>query len=86
MSCPVRAIVSHEALGPDFRGWQMENVTVRSPNAGELLVRLVACGICQTDVAAGSAPTGEHGSFYPRVLGHEGTFPTVNQVLSVVPD
>lgn len=72
MSHPAKAIVSRAALDPDLNGWKMEDVTVRSPRAGEVLVQMVACGICQTDVHAGSTPEGAPGGFYPRVLGHEG--------------
>ena len=40
------------------------------PRAGEVLVRLVACGICHTDLytASGADPSG----YAPTVLGHEG--------------
>src|SRR5881392_1667056 len=40
------------------------------PKAGEVLVRLVACGVCHTDLytASGADPSG----YSPTVLGHEG--------------
>src|SRR4029078_7306330 len=40
------------------------------PKAGEVLVRLVACGVCHTDLftASGVDPSG----YSPTVLGHEG--------------
>ncbi len=40
------------------------------PRAGEALVRLVACGVCHTDLytASGADPSG----YAPAVLGHEG--------------
>src|SRR4029078_1036240 len=40
------------------------------PKAGEVLVRLAACGVCHTDLytASGADPTG----YAPCVLGHEG--------------
>jgi S-(hydroxymethyl)glutathione dehydrogenase / alcohol dehydrogenase len=40
------------------------------PKAGEVLVRLVACGVCHTDMytASGADPSG----YAPAVLGHEG--------------
>src|SRR3954449_10262883 len=40
------------------------------PRAGEALVRLVACGVCHTDLytASGADPSG----YAPTVLGHEG--------------
>jgi Zn-dependent alcohol dehydrogenase len=66
-----KAIVSHDALKNG--GWKMEEVSLRPLEAGELLVEMVASGVCHTDVLvgdldAGSAPI----AFYPRVLGHEG--------------
>src|SRR5690349_17369175 len=49
------------------------NVTeldLAEPQAGEVLVRLVACGVCHTDLytASGVDPSG----YAPTVLGHEG--------------
>src|SRR5574337_821530 len=43
---------------------------VAEPKAGEVLVRLAACGVCHTDLytASGADPTG----YVPCVLGHEG--------------
>jgi S-(hydroxymethyl)glutathione dehydrogenase/alcohol dehydrogenase len=45
-------------------------VELAEPRAGEVLVRLVACGICHTDMytASGADPSG----YAPAVLGHEG--------------
>jgi S-(hydroxymethyl)glutathione dehydrogenase/alcohol dehydrogenase len=45
-------------------------VDLAEPKAGEVLVRLVACGVCHTDVytASGADPSG----YAPAVLGHEG--------------
>jgi S-(hydroxymethyl)glutathione dehydrogenase/alcohol dehydrogenase len=56
------------------------------PRAGEVLVRLEACGICHTDMytASGADPSG----YAPAVLGHEGAgiVETVgDDVVSVVP-
>src|ERR1700677_5129520 len=49
------------------------NVTeldLAEPRAGEVLVRLAACGVCHTDMytASGVDPSG----YAPTVLGHEG--------------
>ncbi|HET9124084.1 MAG TPA: alcohol dehydrogenase catalytic domain-containing protein [Solirubrobacteraceae bacterium] len=49
------------------------NVTeldLAEPRAGEVLVRLAACGVCHTDMytASGADPSG----YAPTVLGHEG--------------
>ncbi len=45
-------------------------VDLAEPRRGEVLVRLVACGVCHTDLytASGADPSG----YAPTVLGHEG--------------
>jgi S-(hydroxymethyl)glutathione dehydrogenase / alcohol dehydrogenase len=49
---------------------QVQELELAEPKAGEVLVRLVACGICHTDLytASGADPSG----YAPTVLGHEG--------------
>ena len=48
----------------------VQEVELEEPRAGEVLVRLGACGVCHTDLytASGADPTG----YAPCVLGHEG--------------
>jgi S-(hydroxymethyl)glutathione dehydrogenase / alcohol dehydrogenase len=48
----------------------VRDVDLAEPKAGEVLVRLVACGVCHTDLytASGADPSG----YAPTVLGHEG--------------
>src|ERR671914_592203 len=48
----------------------VQEVDLADPKPGEVLVRLVACGVCHTDLytASGADPTG----YAPSVLGHEG--------------
>src|SRR3954454_9573485 len=48
----------------------IEEVDLAEPKAGEVLVRLVACGVWHTDLytASGVDPSG----YSPTVLGHEG--------------
>jgi S-(hydroxymethyl)glutathione dehydrogenase / alcohol dehydrogenase len=48
----------------------MTEVDLAEPAAGEVLVRLEACGVCHTDMytASGADPSG----YAPTVLGHEG--------------
>ncbi len=48
----------------------VQEVELRDPAPGEVLVRLVACGVCHTDLytASGVDPSG----YAPTVLGHEG--------------
>ena len=49
---------------------EVQVVDLAEPKAGEVLVRLVACGVCHTDLytASGADPSG----YSPTVLGHEG--------------
>jgi S-(hydroxymethyl)glutathione dehydrogenase/alcohol dehydrogenase len=48
----------------------VQDVELEEPKAGEALVRIVACGVCHTDLytASGADPSG----YAPCVLGHEG--------------
>ncbi len=48
----------------------VQEVHLADPKPGEVLVRLVACGVCHTDLytASGADPSG----YAPAVLGHEG--------------
>jgi S-(hydroxymethyl)glutathione dehydrogenase / alcohol dehydrogenase len=49
---------------------EVGEVDLDDPSRGEALVRLVACGVCHTDLytASGVDPSG----YAPTVLGHEG--------------
>src|SRR3954471_13943493 len=62
----VRAAVLEEFGAP----LAVQEVDLAEPKAGEVLVRLVACGVCHTDMytASGADPSG----YAPAVLGHEG--------------
>src|SRR5215216_2484316 len=62
----IRAAVLEEFGAP----LQVQEVDLAEPRAGEVLVRLVACGVCHTDLytASGADPSG----YSPTVLGHEG--------------
>src|SRR3970040_2254013 len=48
----------------------IEEIEVDGPRAGEVLVRIVATGVCHTDAftLSGDDPEG----IFPSVLGHEG--------------
>jgi S-(hydroxymethyl)glutathione dehydrogenase/alcohol dehydrogenase len=48
----------------------VQEIELADPKPGEVLVRLVACGVCHTDLytASGADPSG----YAPAVLGHEG--------------
>ncbi|WP_325071765.1 S-(hydroxymethyl)glutathione dehydrogenase/class III alcohol dehydrogenase [Flocculibacter collagenilyticus] len=61
-----RAAVAYEAGKP----LQIETIQVAPPKAGEVLVKIVATGVCHTDAftLSGDDPEG----IFPSVLGHEG--------------
>jgi S-(hydroxymethyl)glutathione dehydrogenase / alcohol dehydrogenase len=62
----VRAAVLEEFAAP----LAVQELELEEPRAGEVLVRLEACGVCHTDMykASGADPSG----YKPAVLGHEG--------------
>jgi S-(hydroxymethyl)glutathione dehydrogenase / alcohol dehydrogenase len=62
----IRAAVLEEFGAP----LEVQELDLAEPRAGEVLVRLVACGVCHTDLytASGADPSG----YAPTVLGHEG--------------
>ncbi len=62
----IRAAVLEEFAQP----LNVCEVDLEGPRDGEVLVRLVACGVCHTDLytASGADPSG----YAPAVLGHEG--------------
>ena len=58
------AAVSREPGGP----FSFESLKLEPPRPDEVLVRIVAAGMCHTDLMARDAPHMPH----PMVLGHEG--------------
>ncbi|HKG38652.1 MAG TPA: alcohol dehydrogenase catalytic domain-containing protein [Conexibacter sp.] len=62
----IRAAVLEEFGAPLV----VQEIELAEPGPGEVLVRLVACGVCHTDLytASGADPSG----YAPCVLGHEG--------------
>jgi S-(hydroxymethyl)glutathione dehydrogenase/alcohol dehydrogenase len=62
----IRAAVLEEFGAP----LAVQELDLAEPKAGEVLVRLTACGVCHTDLytASGADPSG----YAPTVLGHEG--------------
>ncbi|KAL6691227.1 GroES-like protein [Trichoderma pleuroticola] len=48
--------------------WELSGVPLQHPKANQVLVKVLACGVCFSDVMIG---TGEMGDIFPRVLGHE---------------
>ncbi|WP_349256350.1 S-(hydroxymethyl)glutathione dehydrogenase/class III alcohol dehydrogenase [Azospirillum sp.] len=61
-----RAAVAWEAKRP----LEIEEVQVAPPKAGEVLVRIVATGVCHTDAYTLSGMDSE--GVFPSILGHEG--------------
>lgn len=61
-----RAAVAWEAGKP----LEIEEVEVAAPKAGEVLIRMMATGVCHTDAftLSGADPEG----IFPAILGHEG--------------
>ncbi len=62
----IRAAVLEEFGKP----LQVQELDLEGPKAGEVLVKIEACGVCHTDLytASGADPSG----YVPTVLGHEG--------------
>lgn len=72
-----RALV---ARGPASKSqWRLEPVIPRALNDDEVLVTIIASGICLADLHMGDVDletedaAGHPGVWYPRVLGHEGS-------------
>jgi len=65
MSNNARAAV----LWPDRKDFSVENVVIEDPRPGEVLVKVVASGICHTDVVLRDMGV----TARPVVLGHEGS-------------
>ena len=63
----VRAMLAH----PDGAS-TLEEVELDEPRPDEILVRLVACGICHTDLVTRVFWPQTGGGRYPAVFGHEG--------------
>jgi S-(hydroxymethyl)glutathione dehydrogenase/alcohol dehydrogenase len=62
----IRAAVLEEFGKP----LEVQQLDLADPKNGEVLVRLVACGVCHTDLY--SASGADPGGYTPTVLGHEG--------------
>ena len=59
-----KACVINEANAP----FKLSDVKLERPSKGQVLVKVLACGVCFSDVAVSS---GEFGNIFPRVPGHE---------------
>lgn len=74
MSHPISAtaIISDVPNGT-HPSWRKEKVQIREPGEDELLVRIIASGVCHTDIAISTFPKDEPGfQPYPKIMGHEG--------------
>ncbi|KIX91913.1 uncharacterized protein Z520_12376 [Fonsecaea multimorphosa CBS 102226] len=72
MATETPALVSYPvaSTGPD---WRFEKIKVlRAPKEHELKIRMVATGICHSDIVVASIPGHLIGMKFPKVLGHEG--------------
>ncbi len=78
----VRAAIAYET-GKDL---EIDEIDLQGPKAGEILVRIVATGVCHTDAFTLSGADPE--ALFPAILGHEGAGiveETGTGVTSVVP-
>lgn len=66
MSLPktYKACVLEKANSP----WSIKDVELKHPEKGQVLVKILACGVCFSDVATSE---GHMGDVFPRVPGHE---------------
>jgi D-arabinose 1-dehydrogenase-like Zn-dependent alcohol dehydrogenase len=81
MASSTRAIVA-SAPGANHEGgqnWGLQDLTLRPLKDDEVLVQIIATGICHTDLVVTSFPaeySAMTGVTYPRVAGHEGEVTT----------
>jgi len=70
----VSAVVAHAPANFGQLDLRHESITItrKEPGPHEVLVRMLAAGICHTDIFVGGLPAALAGA-YPRVLGHEGS-------------
>ncbi|KAK8912495.1 Alcohol dehydrogenase patD [Metarhizium anisopliae] len=59
-----KAVVITEANGP----FKLQDVELQHPGPGQVLVKVLACGVCFSDVAVAG---GHMGDVFPRTPGHE---------------
>lgn len=74
MDIETQALVAYAPDSNLKADWRLEQVKLLlSPKQHELKVRMVATGICHSDlVAASTPPIPEWGMTFPKVFGHEG--------------
>ncbi|EXJ60426.1 hypothetical protein A1O7_04578 [Cladophialophora yegresii CBS 114405] len=75
MATETHALVSYPVDSTTFKpDWRFGSVKLlRSPKEHELKIRMVATGICHSDIVVASIPNQpDRGLTFPKVLGHEG--------------
>jgi Zn-dependent alcohol dehydrogenase len=74
MSYPISATaIISDAPNGTHPQWRKDKVQLREPGEDELLVRIVASGVCHTDIALSTLPQDTPGyQPYPKIMGHEG--------------
>lgn len=70
----MRSIVQHDMSGP----WQLEERTRPRPGSGQVVVRVLASGVCRMDVRQMAGEMGDT----PRIPGHE----FVGEVVAIGPE
>jgi NDMA-dependent alcohol dehydrogenase len=64
------AVVRSSPVKPDVQRWEVVEVDLEAPRSGELLIKMVASGLCHSDdhITTGDIPV----ATYPFAGGHEG--------------
>jgi Zn-dependent alcohol dehydrogenase len=62
---------THRAVVLDAPGspWMIKSVTTPTPQPGEILIKVLACGVCHSDLHIRQGDMGSH--IFPRIPGHE---------------
>jgi len=68
----VTSIMQAALLTAPGRILEMRRIPIPTPGAGELLIKLEACGLCHTDLHILDAAEFPPGAPVPLILGHEG--------------
>src|SRR6185312_4118209 len=65
----MRAAVFRKPPSPGQKALSMEEVPIPEPGSGESLLRVLACGVCRTDlhIVEGDLPS----KLSPLILGHQ---------------
>jgi len=62
------AIVSHSPIAGKGQ-WNIEDIDLPPAKDNEVVVQLVAAGVCNIDLAYSTSPDGTQGFPYPRIHG-----------------